>query len=416
MTTQTPSGIHNPGNFCYIISAMQTLKTVQPLLKFFDKQEKTDAIFNDILAAANINTRVLKEEFLTKISRLADNYKLNPEILGHIIEKYGISELELNWHINKLIKEHTKLYLYIMVREFLRGLSTNDKTFTPNVLINVLATVFRDFGSEHLCNGGQNDVQEFLTVLLDYLSDSHSMPAQMNIPPAVLNLTEQELDSIPDLSKRIKCGLLRELNLRYSKEMTSLNSDMYFYNLNQIKCPGCNFSSLSYCPNNMLCVPVPDTNQSNGGRTLYDCLDNFFALDMLDGDYPCSKCGNKSEMGIQRYILTKPQILIICLKRFRFDSRSQRMGKNNTPVSYPEVLDIRKFNPIEEQAAENTQYRLIGIINHAGALNFGHYYSINKIGDKWWQHNDNVVTEYNMGAAGASNPHAYMLFYEKMVV
>jgi len=409
MTAQ-PSGIYNPGNFCYIISAMQTLKTMKPLLNFFEKQTKMDMIYNDILVAAGITTRVSQQELQAGVTRLSDEYAANPDILKPVANKYGLSDIDIKWYLEKIYKENTKINLYIMIREFIKALNTSQKTFTPNSLIRIIALVFKDFGMEHLCNGAQNDAQEFMTVLLDYLCDSHSLPSSVNVSADILALTDKELDEIPDLAQRIKCGLLREIHLRYSKEFTNLNAELYFYNLNQIRCPRCEFSSLSYCPNNMLCVPLPD--QATASYTLYGCLDKFFDLEMLDGDYMCSKCGNKQDMGIRRYILTKPKTLIICIKRFNFNPQSMSLRKNNQLVIYPEVLDIRKYNPISDQDPENTQYELTGIINHSGAINFGHYYSWNKIYGKWWQHNDALVSPIT--CLHDENPNAYILTYEKM--
>jgi len=411
-----PNGIYNPGNFCYIISAIQTLKTLRPLLNFFSKQDKMDMIYNDILAAAGITTRVSQKDLQTALTRLSDEYAANPDILQKVSEKYKLSQNDIKWYLDKIYKENTKIYLYIMVREFINALNGEQKTFTPNSLIRIIASVFNDFGMAHLCNGAQNDAQEFITVLLDYLCDSHSLPSSVNVPQSVLDMPEKDLDRIQDLAYRIKCGLLREIHLRYSKEFTSLNSELYFYNLNQIRCPSCEFSSLSYCPNNMLCVPLPENmrqaNASPATTTLYECLDKFFDLEMLDGDYPCSSCGNKKDMGIRRYILTKPKTLIICLKRFNFDPRTMALRKDNQLVVYPEVLDIRKYNPIADQDPENTQYRLTGVINHSGAINFGHYYSWNLISDKWWQHNDALVSP--LPGLSLENANAYILTYEKM--
>lgn len=405
-----PSGINNPGNFCYIISAMQTLKTLRPLLNFFEKQSKMDIIYNDILVAAGITTRVSQKELQSAITRLSDEYAVNPDILSKIAQTHKLTEGDIKWYLDKIYKENTKIYLYVMIKEFIKALNGETKTFTPNGLIRVIASVFNDFGMAHLCNGAQNDAQEFITVLLDYLCDSHSLPSQVAVTQSIIDMPEKELDSIQDLAHRIKCGLLREIHLRYSKEFTSLNSELYFYNLNQIRCPSCSFSSLSYCPNNMLCVPLLDNHASG---TLYTCLDKFFDLELLDGDYSCSKCKNKKDMGIRRYILTKPKTLIICLKRFNFDPRTMALRKDNQLVVYPEVLDIRKYNPIADQDPENTQYRLTGIINHSGAINFGHYYSWNLIGDKWWQHNDAIVNPLLW--LPAENRNAYILTYEKMI-
>lgn len=413
--TPIPSGIYNPGNFCYIISAIQTLKTLRPLLNFFEKQTMMDAIYSDILTASGITSRVTQKELQNAITRLSDEYAHNPDVLGEISEKYHLAPDDIRWYLEKIYKENTKIYLYIMYREFTKALNLGQKTFTPNSLIKITAGVFNDFGMGHLCNGAQNDAQEFITVLLDYLCDSHSLPSSVQVPQSVLDLSEKELDAITDLQQRIKCGLLREINLRYSKEFTSLNVELYFYNLNQIRCPSCDFSSLSYCPNNMLCVTIPEpSNISSDSQTytLYGCLDKFFDLEMLDGDYPCSKCGNKQNMGIRRYILTKPKTLIICLKRFNFDPRTMALRKNTQLVHYPEVLDIRKYNPIADQDPENTQYQLTGVINHAGAINFGHYYSWNKVNGNWWQHNDALVSPITI--LPDDNPNAYILTYEKL--
>ena len=412
-----PSGIYNPGNFCYIISAMQTLKTLRPLLNFFEKQAKMDMIYNDFLVAAGITTRVGQKDLLTAITRLSDEYAINPDILQEVAKTHKLAPNDIKWYLDKISKENTKIYLYIMVKEFIKALNGEPKTFTPNGLIRVIASVFNDFGMGHLCNGAQNDAQEFITVLLDYLCDSQSLPSSVAVPQSVIDMPEKELDAIQDLTRRIKYGLVREIHMRYSKEFTSLNVELYFYNLNQIRCPSCGFSSLSYCPNNMLCVPLPDGNdgaQFPAIATLYGCLDKFFDLEMLDGDYPCSKCQNKKDMGIQRYILTKPKTLIICLKRFNFDPQTMALRKDNQLVVYPEVLDIRKYNPIADQDPENTQYLLTGIINHSGAINFGHYYSWNKVNDKWWQHNDALVSP--IPCLPAENPNAYILTYEKMTI
>jgi ubiquitin C-terminal hydrolase len=406
-----PSGIYNPGNFCYIISAIQTLKTLRPLLNFFEKQAKMDIIYDDIIVAAGITTRVSQQDLQMAITRLSDEFAVNPNILQRVALNHKLTSDDIKWYLEKIYKENTKIYLYIMIKEFIKALNGETKTFTPNGLIRVIASVFNDFGMAHLCNGAQNDAQEFITVLLDYLCDSHSLPSSVAVPKAVLDMPEKELDSIQDLTTRIKYGLLREINLRYSKEFTSLNSELYFYNLNQIRCPGCGFSSLSYCPNNMLCIPLPD-RKDGVVATLYGCLDMFFDLEMLDGDYPCSSCQNKKDMGIRRYILTKPKTLIICLKRFNFDPLTMAFRKDNQLVVYPEVLDIRKYNPIADQDPENTQYRLTGIINHSGAINFGHYYSWNLIGNKWWEHNDALVSP--IPCLSAENPSAYILTYEKM--
>ena len=59
---------------------------------------------------------------------------------------------------------------------------------------------------------------------------------------------------------------------------------------------------------------------------------------------------------------------------------------------------------------DETRYRLFGVSNHAGTMDFGHYYANVKVNDKWYQFNDEMVTECKMGFEATS---AYCLFYEK---
>ena len=422
-----PSGIHNPGNFCYIISSLQCLKHLNPLKEYFNDCGPLDEKYTDIMSAIGLHNPVGKAEMQNIVKREIALLKSgNEEKFANVKEKYKMSRDELEWFLGKIFTENTKIYLYIVTRELLRTINIRGLTVNPMGFLRICRQVFNDFGMGHLCDGNQNDAQEFLTVLIDYLHDSHSIPTKTNIPKAILDLSESELDANPDIKERIKCGLYKEITTRYGNGVSTIYKQMYFYNLNQILCSKCRFSALNYCPNNILCVPTDTlTDQSKrmvdmglnpnvGGTTIYDCLDAFFCEEKLDGDYACNKCKNKSDMIMKRHMITMPKTLIISLKRFVFNPQSGGLYKNNIQIDYPLLLDVSKYSPIEHTKSETTQYRLIGVVNHSGALNFGHYYSYNSIGGVWWCHNDGRVFQIKESDVICNNQNAYILFYEQL--
>ena len=99
-----------------------------------------------------------------------------------------------------------------------------------------------------------------------------------------------------------------------------------------------------------------------------------------------------------------------------------RLGKQkiNTYVSYPvEDLDVTDFvlpsllehitNPAE------THYRLIGVVNHSGTADFGHYYAYCKDEynrqDNWFEYNDSSVSAVR--ESEVVNKNAYLLLYRR---
>jgi len=58
-------------------------------------------------------------------------------------------------------------------------------------------------------------------------------------------------------------------------------------------------------------------------------------------------------------------------------------------------------------------YDLVGVINHYGSMNFGHYvaFTKNSINDQWYEFNDSsvsMITEQSV-----CNSAAYVLFYRR---
>ena len=58
-----------------------------------------------------------------------------------------------------------------------------------------------------------------------------------------------------------------------------------------------------------------------------------------------------------------------------------------------------------------TKYNLIGIGNHSGSIDFGHYYAYIKINNSWYEFNDSFTS--SCGGISLDSSGAYVLFYQR---
>jgi ubiquitin C-terminal hydrolase len=64
--------------------------------------------------------------------------------------------------------------------------------------------------------------------------------------------------------------------------------------------------------------------------------------------------------------------LVLQLKRFSYGK--WRKEKINTRVSFPDELDLCSFTTeSKDQSVSNSRYTLVGVVNHSGGIDFGHY-------------------------------------------
>ena len=93
-----------------------------------------------------------------------------------------------------------------------------------------------------------------------------------------------------------------------------------------------------------------------------------------------------------------PRILILLLKRFRFNIVELKNIKVNNRVEFPDILNMNNYmfpNNINEQ---NTIYNLKAIIIHSGESEQGHYFSFIKdnVDNCSYKYNDEHVMKYDI--------------------
>eukprot|EP00911_Craspedida_sp_UC1_P002874 UC1_evm3s2103 len=134
---------------------------------------------------------------------------------------------------------------------------------------------------------------------------------------------------------------------------------------------------------------------------LRDCLDAYFAQEVLDGEnaFKCETCQTKRACTKQLSLTRAPQLLVLHLKRFSF-TRVARF-KLGTVVDYP----------VRGLIVAGACYDLSAVACHAGGLGGGHYTARCRNPDTgvWHRFDDTKVAPAAGGAKAGSE--AYLLFY-----
>lgn len=230
----------------------------------------------------------------------------------------------------------------------------------------------------------QEDAQEFLTRLLDYLADG-------DINRKVV--TERygfPKNNIP------KSFVGRLFNVWLESTFTRLD--------------GTQGKEISFEP--QIIVGIQEETLVECKKPLVECLDSFFAEEsMIEGGFKKRKYS----------LVYAPDQLIIVLKRFRFGNLQDKIS---CPVTFPlKGLALGKYLiEAEKKYAANSTYDLTGVVIHTGGSGEGHYYAyVMPQEDVWYECNDSIVKKVDIpkdfeqkgyiGNNSSATP--YILFYKR---
>lgn len=406
------NGLNNPGNFCYIISAIQGLRYI--LVPFYQHHAQIISCYVEL--AKHINIFQSHKQFLQEFNTLLNDKET--ELIKIVNKIIPVSANTYATIINKFLKEQLKIACMLLLHDIIVKIPTSklNKHHTIDTMnfikmFNILAI---ENGVEYICNGQQNDSNEFLIILLDYLNDSVNYGRTCNIAnKSLLTLTELELNEI-ELNERVKIQMQCYYYNTYSKEYSFFHEYLNTLILNVIKCVSCGFKQSSVNSSNNICCSIPNSNKRN---TLYDCLDDYFKEETIE--YKCDSCGETNDNIMVKRILDNKKYLIISLKKFTYDPTLQIMTKKHEHASYPLILNIANYSLVSNNCSNqtdynlksNSKYYLKSVINHAGMLNYGHYYTDTNYNDKWYRCNDDSINI--LGINKVVNSNAYILLYEK---
>ncbi|RZF43793.1 hypothetical protein LSTR_LSTR006334 [Laodelphax striatellus] len=137
-----------------------------------------------------------------------------------------------------------------------------------------------------------------------------------------------------------------------------------------------------------------------GNKNLDESLTEFLKEEKLDGAncYSCAVCQKKQEAARFIDIKSLPPIINFQLMRFVYDRQKGDKKKLNTPIQFPEVLDMKKY--VKDVKEAQLLYNLTAVLAHRGlSANSGHYIAYiqdNESGD-WYTFNDETVEKNTDG-------------------
>ena len=269
--------------------------------------------------------------------------------------------------------------------------------FLDNKKIVISPKNFKDnFSKKHKMFKGfrQHDTQEFCRILLE---DMNQELNEIKKPEPYKELSTLNKD-------KLECN--KEFDETFKKRENSLIMECFYSQIiNIFKCE-CGFETYSF--EKILDFPLlfrKDDKKVN----LKELLDEYFKKEKIKFETKCEKC-SKKEVHIKTVKISQPpNILILSLQR-----REERSGrKNKAYVKFPEKLDIGDYIDKDCGHKNENKYRLYGIGNHLGDMDFGHYFAYIKLNDdNWYEYNDSTVSSCLEAVKSSSS--SYVLFYKKI--
>jgi ubiquitin carboxyl-terminal hydrolase 8 len=372
------SGLYNNTSlYCYMNSIIQSL-----LL--------SPSIINSLLDDEEHEKDIMYLELINKIEKIedleTDEYKENDITIEKI--KYLKFYFNFKQLIIKLLKKEEHI---IDPKSFIiefHKLVVNSPMFSVTV---------------------QNDAQEGLIRLLDFINDAKGSKKQ-------LETTNSSILECQNAEEKLVFLAEKSFQQHYSKYNHSWVIKNFFSQfITVLKCNQCVHHSLKFEPYQELAVEIPSIKD----LTIYDCLDNFFGKEIFDigEEWKCDNCENKEGNFKQYRIVDFANTLIIFFKRYKWNMLGNMGNKNEHKIDFPFQLNMNKYKLLNKEL--NTQYELYSVVNQIGAYNSGHYftYSRNLNSDtdtNWYEFNDSRVNKMNECDVVTKN--AYILFYQKKKV
>jgi ubiquitin carboxyl-terminal hydrolase 9/24 len=177
--------------------------------------------------------------------------------------------------------------------------------------------------------------------------------------------------------------------------------------------------------------------QIRGKTDVHDALSTMCEVEHMEGNNKvfCDRCKKNTDTVLKTAISALPDMLILSLKRFDLDYTTFETVKLNSRCEFGQTLNMKRYtlegmeaidsagegeegkedptpmdtndddavDPLSSLPDDDYEYKLAGVLVHAGVAQGGHYYSFIRDrtpagasdGDKWYRFDDEDVTVFD---------------------
>ena len=420
------TGIINTTNTCYMNSAIQAFSHIYPLTGYFFGQK--EAILQILKNNARIifkDVRIFKLDCQSspipmELRQKIQSEQYNPAMLSSE-EEILILNNTMTFQLIKLLENMWKKNCVVLPTSFRKIFSeARDKFFfgceqhdAEEAYSCVLQKMQEELAEKRNVKfkTTRPTVQEFLQ-FKNNITNQIQATSNLETKKQLLEIYKQKKKQMPAESLIIEA--YREMKNYYGNSYSRITDIFSGFLHSGTSCPdaSCGFSSNKFDPFLHLSLPMPIKLTIMGKPiSIEDCMAEYCKEEVLDENnlWSCEGCGKKVRAIKKLQLWTCPPVLVVQFKRFGL----ARTTKDTRMVTYPASnFDISSMiSLVQMDASKCYKYTLQCVVNHAGGLNGGHYYSYCKDEDtgRWFKFDDTSVIEISPSAAITQS--AYFLFY-----
>jgi ubiquitin carboxyl-terminal hydrolase 10 len=381
-TALLPRGLTNRSNWCFVNAIMQALLACPPLYNLMRSLTIDPAMS---VAATRTNTPMLDS-----VTKFMSEFSVLEPVTGTRAQKKDKSKRR---------------------NDIVTGVGL-EPSFIFNMLLGLQEDTFK------VVEGRQEDAEEFLTCLLNGLSDEMQELIKLTEEPETEGEDEEEEQEGEDWqevgAKGKSCVTRRVAGT--SQPVTPVQALALGMCRSCVKVEGKD-SSATLQPFYTLQLDIQDRDI----QSVTDALLANFASEKLDG-FVCGKTKQEVDATRSQSLEELPPVLILHLKRFVYDAATGGVQKIMKPVEFCVDLEVSKSVLSAECRAATTsrhrQYKLFSVVYHNGReATKGHYVTdVFHTGYSTWLHCDDGIVqptaeELVVNPGPSSTP--YILFYRR---
>ena len=289
-------------------------------------------------------------------------------------------------------------------------------TISPGGFIHAIRKISKMKKNNMFSTISQNDMPEFLTFLFNIFHTALKRKVTMTIGGRPKNKRDKMAKMCYEMIQKEYTENYSEiLNMFYGIHVSTLKRTAGGGGSSNVE-SGDDYLSIRPEPFMVISLPIPhQSSSSSRDISLMDCFDLNCESEFMEGDNAWfnETLGKKQNVYKQLVYWSLPEIMVIDIKRFEYNPKTDSFVKNQSNIRIPiENVNFSKY--VEGYNKDSYIYDLYGICNHHGDETFGHYTSTIKTADsKWFNFNDSNIKEISIKGSEIIGNTPYCLFYRK---